>query len=163
VTVSEKSIVGKRDKGWPTIKDVLQKATVAKCAEMVGGAQASLDMAVNYAKERVQFGRPIGSFQAIQHYCANMATDVSGSRFITYKAAWKVSEGLPLALDIAIAKAWASEAYGRVTLSAHQIFGAIGFTMDHDIHLYYRQAKAAEIIFGDADFQRAIVARELGL
>ena len=163
VTVSEKSIVGEQDKGWPIVKDVLQKATVAKCAEMVGGAQAALDMAVNYAKERVQFGRPIGSFQAIQHYCANMATDVSGSRFITYKAAWKVSEGLPAALDVAIAKTWASEAYGRVTLSAHQIFGAIGFTMDHDIHLYYRQAKAAEIIFGDADFQRAIVARELGL
>ena len=163
VTVSEKSIVGERDEGWPIVKDVLQKATVAKCAEMVGGAQAALDMAVNYAKERVQFGRPIGSFQAIQHYCANMATDVSGSRFITHKAAWKVSEGLPAALDVAIAKAWASEAYGRVTLSAHQIFGAIGFTMDHDIHLYYRQAKAAEIIFGDADFQRAIVARELGL
>jgi len=163
VIVSEKSIVGERDEGWPIVKDVLQKATVAKCAEMVGGAQAALDMAVNYAKERVQFGRPIGSFQAIQHYCANMATDVSGSRFITYKAAWKVSEGLTADLDVAIAKAWASEAYGRVTLSAHQIFGAIGFTMDHDIHLYYRQAKAAEIIFGDADFQRAIVARELGL
>jgi len=163
VTVSEKSIVGERDEGWPIVKDVIQKATVAKCAEIVGGAQAALDMAVNYAKERIQFGRPIGSFQAIQHYCANMATDVSGSRFITYKAAWKVSEGLPAALDVAIAKTWASEAYGRVTLSAHQIFGAIGFTMDHDIHLYYRQAKAAEIIFGDADFQRAIVARELGL
>ena len=163
VTVLEESIVGKRDGGWPIVKDILQKATVAKCTEMVGGAQAALDMAVNYAKERVQFGRPIGSFQAIQHYCANMAMDVSGSRFVTYKAAWKVSEGLPAALDVAIAKAWASEAYGRVTLSAHQIFGAIGFTMDHDIHLYYRQAKAAEIIFGDADFQRAVVARELGL
>jgi alkylation response protein AidB-like acyl-CoA dehydrogenase len=163
VTVSEKSIVGKRDEGWPIVKGVLQKATVAKCAEMVGGAQAALDMAVNYAKERVQFGRPIGSFQAIQHYCANMAMDVAGLRFITYKASWKVSEGLPPTLDVAIAKAWASEAYGRVTLSAHQIFGAIGFTMDHDIHLYYRQAKAAEMIFGDADFQRAIVAQELGL
>jgi alkylation response protein AidB-like acyl-CoA dehydrogenase len=163
VTVSEKNIVGERDEGWPIVKDILQKATVAKCAEMVGGAQAALDMAVNYAKERVQFGRPIGSFQAIQHYCANMATDVSGSRFITYKAAWKVSEGLPADLDVAIAKAWGSEAYGRVTLSAHQIFGAIGFTMDHDIHLYYRQAKAGEVIFGDADFHRAVVARELGL
>jgi alkylation response protein AidB-like acyl-CoA dehydrogenase len=163
VTVSEKSIVGERDEGWPIVKDILQKATVAKCAEMVGGAQAALDMAVNYAKERVQFGRPIGSFQAIQHYCANMATDVSGSRFITYKAAWKVSEGLPADLDVAVAKAWASEAYGRVTLSAHQIFGAIGFTMDHDIHLYYRQAKSGAVIFGDADFHRAIVARELGL
>jgi alkylation response protein AidB-like acyl-CoA dehydrogenase len=163
VTVSEKSIVGKRDEGWPILKDILQKAAVAKCAEMVGGAQAALDMTVNYAKERVQFGRPIGSFQAIQHYCANMAMDVSGSRFVTYKAAWEVSESLPAALDAAIAKAWVSEAYGRVTLLAHQIFGAIGFTMDHDIHLYYRQAKAAELIFGGGDFQRAIVARELGL
>ena len=163
VTVSEKSVVGKRDEGWPMVKDILQKAAVAKCAEMVGGAQAALDMAVNYAKERVQFGRPIGSFQAIQHYCANMAMDVGGSRFVSYKAAWKVSEGLPAALDAAIAKAWVSEAYARVTLSAHQIFGAIGFTMDHDIHLYYRQAKAAEIIFGGADFHRAIVAHELGL
>ncbi len=162
VTVSENSIVGELDKGWPIIKGILQRATVAKCAEMAGGAQAALDMAVNYAKERVQFGRPIGSFQAIQHYCANMVTDVTGSRFITYKAAWKVSEGLPAAADVATAKAWTSEAYGRVALLAHQIFGAIGFTMDHDIHLYYRQAKAGEIIFGDANFQRAIVARELG-
>jgi alkylation response protein AidB-like acyl-CoA dehydrogenase len=163
VTVSEKSVVGRRGEGWPIVKDILQKAAVGKCAEMVGGAQAALDMAVNYAKERVQFGRPIGSFQAIQHYCANMAMDVSGSRFVTYKAAWRVSEGLPAALDAAIAKAWVSEAYGRVALSAHQIFGAIGFTMDHDIHLYYRQAKAGEIIFGGADFHRAVVAHELGL
>jgi alkylation response protein AidB-like acyl-CoA dehydrogenase len=163
VTISGGRVVGKKDEGWPIVKDILQKAAVAKCAEMVGGAQAALDMAVNYARERVQFGRPIGSFQAIQHYCANMAMDVSGSRFVTYKAAWKVSEGLPSALDAAIAKVWLSEAYGRVALSAHQIFGAIGFTMDHDIHLYYRQAKAGEVIFGGADFHRAIVARELGL
>jgi alkylation response protein AidB-like acyl-CoA dehydrogenase len=163
VTVPKKNVIGTLDEGWPIMKDVLEKATVAKCAEMVGGAQAALDMAVNYAKERVQFGRPIGSFQAIQHYCANMVTDVTGSRLITYKAAWKVSQGLPAAADVAIAKTWTSEAYGRVALLAHQIFGAIGFTMDHDIHLYYRQAKAGEIIFGDADFQRAIVARELGL
>jgi alkylation response protein AidB-like acyl-CoA dehydrogenase len=163
VSVSEQSVLGKKGEGWLIVKDILQKAAVAKCAEMVGGAQAALDMAVSYAKERVQFGRPIGSFQAIQHYCANMAMDVSGSRFVTYKAAWKVSEGLPVALDAAIAKAWVSEAYGRVALSAHQIFGAMGFTMDHDMHLYYRQAKAAEIIFGGADFHRAVVARELGL
>jgi alkylation response protein AidB-like acyl-CoA dehydrogenase len=130
---------------------------------MVGGAQAALEMAVKYAKERVQFNRPIGSFQAIQHYCANMVTDVDGSRFITYKAAWKVSERLPATYDVAVAKAWTSEAYARVTLLAHQIFGAIGFTMDHDMHLYYRRAKASEIAFGDGDSQRAIVAQELGL
>ncbi len=163
VTVPKKNILGKPGQGWPIVEGAIQKATVAKCAEMVGGAQAALEMAVRYAKERVQFGRPIGSFQAIQHYCANMVTDVDGSRFITYKAAWEVSEGLPATMDVAIAKAWTSEAYGRVTLLAHQIFGAIGFTMDHDIHLYYRRAKAGEIMFGDGDFQRAIVASELEL
>ncbi|MBM3154171.1 MAG: acyl-CoA dehydrogenase [Chloroflexi bacterium] len=163
VHVPKENIVGKLNKGWPIVSDILQKATAAKCMEMVGGAQAALEMAVNYAKERVQFNRPIGSFQAIQHYCANMVTDVDGSRFIAYKAAWKVSEGLPATYDVAVAKAWTGEAYARVTLLAHQIFGAIGFTMDHDIHLYYRRAKAGEISFGDGDFQRAIVAQELGL
>jgi 3-oxocholest-4-en-26-oyl-CoA dehydrogenase beta subunit len=163
VSVPTESIVGTLGQGWPIVRSVLQQATVAKCAEMVGGAQAALDMTVDYAKQRFQFGRPIGSFQAIQHYCANMVADVSGSRFVTYKAAWKVSEGLPAAMDVAIAKAWTGEAYGRVTLLAHQIFGAIGFTMDHDMHLYYRRAKAGEIMFGGADFQRAIVAREMGL
>ncbi|MBM3182638.1 MAG: acyl-CoA dehydrogenase [Chloroflexi bacterium] len=163
VHVPRENIIGKLNKGWPIVADIIQKATVAKCAEMVGGAQAALEMSVKYAKERVQFNRPIGSFQAIQHYCANMVTDVDGSRFITYKAAWKVSEGLPATYDVAVAKAWTGEAYARVTLLAHQIFGAIGFTMDHDMHLYYRRAKAGEIAFGDSDFQRAIVAQEMGL
>lgn len=163
VSVPQRNILGELNQGWPVVKETLQKATVAKCAEMVGGAQAALEMAVQYAKERVQFNRPIGSFQAIQHYCANMVTDVDGARFITYKAAWRVSEGLPCDMDVAIAKAWTGEACCRVTLLAHQIFGAIGFTMDHDIHLYYRRAKAGDIAFGDGNFQRAIVARELGL
>ncbi len=163
VAVPKENILGGLNRGWQIIQDILQKAIVAKCAEMVGGAQAALDMAVAYAKERVQFNRPIGSFQAIQHYCANMVSDVDGSRFVTYKAAWKVSEGLSATIDVAVAKAWTGAAYSRVTLLAHQIFGAVGFTMDHDLHLYYRRAKAGEIIFGDGAFQRTIVARELGL
>jgi alkylation response protein AidB-like acyl-CoA dehydrogenase len=163
VEVHDKNLVGKLNGGWPIIKSILRKATVAKCAEMVGGAQASLDMAVNYAKERVQFNRPIGSFQAIQHYCANMVTDVDGSRFITYKAAWTESEGLSSDMEVSMAKAWTSEAYKRVAVLAHQIFGAIGFTMDHDMHLYFRRAKAGELAYGDADFHREIVAAQLGL
>jgi alkylation response protein AidB-like acyl-CoA dehydrogenase len=163
VVVPAENILGKLNQGWEVVESVLEKARVAKCAEMVGGAQAALDMAVAYAKERVQFNRPIGSFQAIQHYCANMVSDVDGSRFVTYKAAWKVSEGLPATMDVAIAKAWTGEAYSRVTLLAHQIFGAVGFTMDHDMHLYYRRAKASDIMFGDSALQRAVVARELGL
>jgi alkylation response protein AidB-like acyl-CoA dehydrogenase len=163
VSVPKNNILGGLNRGWQVVQDVLQKAKVAKCAEMVGGAQAALDMAIAYAKERVQFNRPIGSFQAIQHYCANMVSDVDGSRFVTYKAAWKVSEGLPAAFDVAVAKAWTGSAYGRVSLMGHQIFGAVGFTMDHDMHLYYRRAKAGDIMFGDSAFQRKIVAQELGL
>ncbi len=162
VRVPETGVVGTVDRGWPSVADLLQRATVAKCAEMVGGAQAVLDMTVAYARERVQFGRPIGSFQAIQHYCADMVTDVSGSRFVTNKAAWKLSEGLPAAADVAVAKAWTGDAYGRVTLLSHQIFGAIGFTMDHDIHMYYRRARAGQAAFGDADHHRSILAQALG-
>jgi 3-oxocholest-4-en-26-oyl-CoA dehydrogenase beta subunit len=163
VKVAKSNVVGKVNEGWKIIESTLQKAAVAKCAEMVGGSQASLDMAVSYAKERVQFGHPIGSFQAIQHYCANMVTDVDGSRFIMYKAAWTVSEGLPSEMVVSMAKAWTSDAFKRVAVLAHQIFGAIGFTMDHDMHLYFRRAKAGELAYGDADFHRNIVAQQLTL
>lgn len=163
VNVAKENIVGGLDHGWPVIQDTLEKAAVAKCAEMIGGAQATLDMAVNYAKERIQFNRPIGTFQAVQHYCANMVTDVDGARYITYKAAWELSEGIPATKSVAIAKAWVSDAYRRVAILGHQIFGAIGFTMDHDMHLYYRRAQAGAQAFGDSDFQREIVAKQLGL
>jgi len=163
VRVPKKNMLGGLNKGWPVVERMLDKATVALCAQMVGGAQAALEMSVAYAKERVQFGRPIGSFQAIQHYCANMVTDVDGSKFITYEAAWKVSEGLPATMEVSMAKAWVSEAYRRVTLLGHQIHGGIGFCMDHDMPLYFKRAKAAEPTFGDADWHRETVARELGL
>jgi alkylation response protein AidB-like acyl-CoA dehydrogenase len=163
VRVPKENIIGELDKGWPVVEKVLEKATVGLCAQMVGGAQKTLDMSVEYAKERVQFGRPIGSFQAIQHYCANMVTDVDGSKYITYEAAWKVSEGLPATMEVSMAKAWVSEAYRRVTLLGHQIHGAIGFCEDHDMPLYFKRAKGSEPTFGDADFHREMVAKQLGL
>ncbi len=163
VRVPKKNMLGELDKGWSVVARMLEMAAVAKCAEMVGGAQAALDMSVAYAKERIQFGRPIGSFQAIQHHCANMVTDVDGSRFITYQAAWKVSEGLPATMEVSMAKAWVSEAYRRVTQLGHQIHGGIGFCMDHDMPLYFKEAKAAESTFGNADWHREIVAQQLGL
>jgi len=128
---------------------------------MVGAAQQVLEMSVNYAKERVQFGRPIGSFQAIQHHCANMAVDVEGARFITYRAAWLLSQGLPCTKEIAMAKAWVNEASRRVALLGHQVHGAIGYTWDHDMQLYSRRLRSAEVVFGDADFHRERIARSL--
>ncbi len=163
VKVGKDNILGGLDCGWPVVKEALEKAAVAKAAELVGHSQAALEMAVNYAKERVQFGRPIGSFQAIQHYCANMLSDVDSARFITYEAAWMISEGLEATKQAAMAKAWVGDATRRVTLLAHQIFGAIGFTMEFDIHLYYRRALAGSQAFGDSDYQREIVATAVGL
>jgi alkylation response protein AidB-like acyl-CoA dehydrogenase len=143
------------------LMNVLEKATIAKCAEMIGGAQQVLEMTIEYAKERKQFGRPIGSNQAIQHHCANMAIDVEASRLNTYHAAWLLSEGLPASKHVAVAKAWTSEAYRRVVTLGHQIHGAIGFTKEMDIELYVRRAKTAELAFGDADFHRNRLATEL--
>lgn len=163
VKVPKKNILGKPDHGWSVIQDLMPKATLAQCALMVGGAQQVLEMTVNYAKERVQFGKPIGSFQAIQHKCANMATDVDGSRFITYQAAWKLTEGLNCGLEVSMAKAWVSEAYRRTCAEGHQIHGGIGFIKDHDMQLYYRRAKASELAFGDADYHRELVAQQIGL
>ena len=145
------------------MEKVLAKATVARCAEMTGGAQQVLEMTVDYAKTRVQFGSPIGVFQAVQHHCANMVTDVQGIRFITYQAAWMLSEGMPCTKEVSMAKAWVSEAYRRVTALGHQVHGAIAFQQDHDMHLYTKQAGLGAFTFGDVAYHEEVVARELGL
>ena len=163
VRVPGGNILGRLDQGWNDVQKIVERAAVAKCCEMVGSIQRVLEITVDYAKERKQFGRPIGSFQIIQHYCADMATDVDGARFSTYQAAWMLSEGLPCAKEAAVAKAWTGEASQRVIALAHQIHGAIGVTMEHDLQLYTRWAKAGELSFGDANFYREIVAREMGL
>ena len=163
VKVAKADILGKVDHGWDIVKKVMEWAALAKSAEMQGGAQQVLEMTIQYGKDRVQFDRPIGSFQIIQHYMADMSIDVDSARVSLHKAAWMVSEGIPCRKEVAVIKGWLSEAYRRVTAQSHQIHGAIGFTKDHDLELYFRRAKAAELYFGDADFQREIVAQELGM
>jgi alkylation response protein AidB-like acyl-CoA dehydrogenase len=161
--VSKANILGRLNQGWSAVQKIIQRAAVGKCCEMVGNIQRVLEMTVDYAKERKQFDRPIGSFQVIQHYCADMATDVDSARFSTYQAAWMLSEGLPCTKEVAIAKAWVGEASQRIFALAHQIHGAIGVTIEHDLHYYTRRAKAAELAFGNADFYREVVAKEMGL
>ena len=163
VSVPRENILGQLGGGWDVVQKIIQRAAIARCCEVVGCVQQALDMTVEYAKERKQFGRPIGSFQVIQHYCADMATDVDGARLSTYQAAWMISEGLPCTLEIAVAKAWAGEASQRIMALAHQIHGAIGYSIDHDLQFFTRRAKAAEATFGDANFYREIVAQEMGL
>lgn len=119
VRVGKGGILGGLDAGWPVVKDALRQASVALCAEMIGGAQAVLDMSLQYAKERTQFNHPIGSFQAIQHHLANMWIDIHGSRYLLYKAAWKISEGIDADMEAAMAKARVGEAYRKVTILGH--------------------------------------------
>jgi alkylation response protein AidB-like acyl-CoA dehydrogenase len=152
VKVSADNILGEVDKGWSSIEKVIQKAGVARCAEMVGMAQKALDVSLEYAKERLAFGHPIGAFQSIQHRCADMLIDLEGSRFVTYQAAWRINEGLPAEREAAIAKAWVGQACRRIMASAHQVHGAIAFTEDHILHYYIKKARASEFSFGDVDY-----------
>lgn len=164
VKASAGDVLGEVDRGWPVLAAVIDRGKVALAAEMVGGAEKVLDLAVDYAKVREQFGRPIGSFQAIQHKCANMLVDVESAKSAVYYAAWalsnEVGEG-PLAA--ALAKAAASDAFRRTAADGIQVHGGIGFTWEHDMHLYFKRAKSSEFTFGDATFNREIVAQLIGL
>ena len=162
VKVPKKNILGKLDEGWSDVRRILDRAAVAKCCEMVGGAQRVLDISVQYAKDRTQFGRYIGSFQAIQHHCANMLADVDSSRLITYEAVWRISEGLPYAVEAAMTKTWVSDAYWRVVLLGQQINGGSGLIVEHEMPRYFKGAKVAETAFGDARFNRKLLTDRLG-
>jgi len=157
------SVIGPVDKAWPVVKAALDKAAVARAAESVGAIRATLDMTVAYAKERVQFGRPIGSFQAIQHYLADMWVDMVGTRNLVLQAAWKLSTDEPADKEVSMAKVRAGEMGRKATTVGHRVFAGIGFTMEHDLHLYHRRTLAGALAFGDADYHYEQVARNLGL
>jgi alkylation response protein AidB-like acyl-CoA dehydrogenase len=149
--------------GAPVAAALAAYGAAATCAEMVGGAQAVLDLTVEYARTREQFGRPIGTFQAVQHHCADMAIDVLASRLVAYEAIWCLSTGRDATREVATAKSWVSEAYQRVCALGHQVHGAIGFTAEHDLHRYLRHALTAALAFGDTDTHLDHLARDLGL
>lgn len=160
VTVGSDAVLGEVDQGWSLLDRTVDHGKVALCAEMCGGAQRVLDMSVEYAKVREQFGKPIGSFQAIQHKCANMLVQVESAKSATYYAAWAVANDVPEAhLAACMAKAYCSDAYRLVSAEGIQIHGGIGFTWEHDMHLYFKRAKGSEVTFGDATWNRELVAQ----
>jgi alkylation response protein AidB-like acyl-CoA dehydrogenase len=156
---NRRDILGEPDKAWQDIEKTLQKATVVKCVEMNAAAREVLDMTINYAKERVQFGRTIGSLTAIQHHCANMTVSLEASRSLAYEAAWKISRNIPCAQEVSMAKSWASECYTQITQTGVLIHGGVGITEEHDMPLYYRHAKASEITLGNSDSHREKIAK----
>jgi alkylation response protein AidB-like acyl-CoA dehydrogenase len=164
VVVGPDALMGQAGSGWAPLARVIDRATVGLCAEMCGGAQKVLDMTVEYAKIRQAFGRPIGSYQGVKHKAADMLVDVENSKSITYYAAWAMDEGVaegPLA--VSMAKAYVSDAYRRVSGAGIQLHGGIGFTWEHDLHLYFKRAKGSEFTFGDATWHRERVAQLVNL
>jgi alkylation response protein AidB-like acyl-CoA dehydrogenase len=157
-------LLGAEGAGWTTLERVLDLAVVALAAEQVGGAQKVLEMAVEYAKVRVQFGRPIGSFQAIKHKCADMLLEVESAKSAAYYAGWCASElNDELPQVASLAKAYCSEAYFHATAENIQIHGGIGFTWEHPAHLYFKRAKSSELLFGDPTYHRELLAQRIGI
>ena len=161
--VPGKNILGKVGQGGEIINKLKDWGAIAQCALILGGVQQVLEIAVEYAKQRVQFGRPIGSFQAIQHQCADMSTDIDGLKLLTYQAAWKLTQDLPATIEVSMAKAWASDAARKICLQGHKICGGVGIMKDHDMQLYFRKTKIMELAFGNADLHREVVAERIGL
>jgi alkylation response protein AidB-like acyl-CoA dehydrogenase len=158
------SLVGEEGAAWAALSKTLDQVAVCLAAEQVGGAQRCLDMSVEYAKVRIQFGRPIGSFQAIKHKCADMLLEVESSKSAAYYAGWAAAEDndeLPVVASLA--KSYCSEAYFHAAAENIQIHGGIGFTWEHDAHLYFKRAKSSEILFGDPTYHRELLAQRIGI
>ena len=162
VRVPAEDIIGDIGNGHKIIKKLMPKLLVACCVEMVGGLNRVLEITVQYLKERRQFDKPLGALQVMQHKCADMAIDAETSKFITYQAIWKLSEGIACVKDVAMAKAYVGDAYQRVTASAMQAHGAIGFTEEYDLHYYYKQAKSLQLMYGNSTQHRKVAANEMG-
>ncbi|MCZ6624433.1 MAG: acyl-CoA/acyl-ACP dehydrogenase [Deltaproteobacteria bacterium] len=157
VILAADAMLGPLNSGWETLQSLLPRATVLQASELVGIADAALEMAVEYAKQRIAFGRPIGSFQAIQHKCAEMVTERDAARFLTYQAACFIKMGEPLRAEVAMAKAFAGTAARRVTKEAHQIFGGAGYIKQNRLNFYYRRAKGIELALGDVNEQLRVI------
>jgi alkylation response protein AidB-like acyl-CoA dehydrogenase len=163
VAVPSSALLGELHQGWAPLLQVIDRAAVALSAEMCGAAQRVLDMTVEYAKLRVAFGKPIGSYQGVKHKCADMLVDIENAKSLTYYAAWAVDEGdAEASLAVSMAKAAASDAGRKVCAAGIQLHGGIGMTWEHDLQLYLKRAKADEVAFGDASWHRERVARLIG-
>jgi alkylation response protein AidB-like acyl-CoA dehydrogenase len=146
------------------LSKTLDLAAVALAAEQVGGAQRVLDASVEYAKTRIQFGRPIGSFQAIKHKCADMLLEVESAKSAAYYAAWAAAEDSDeLPVVASLSKSYCSEAYFHSASENIQIHGGIGFTWEHPAHLYFKRAKSSELLLGDPAYHRELLAQRIGI
>jgi alkylation response protein AidB-like acyl-CoA dehydrogenase len=163
VAVPASALLGELHQGWERLARVIDRAAVALSAEICGAAQRVLDLTVDYAKLRVAFGKPIGSYQGVKHKCADMLVEIENAKSLTYYAAWALDEGeAEAAMAVSMAKAAASDAGRKVCAAGIQLHGGIGMTWEHDLQLYLKRAKADEVAFGDATWHRERIARLMG-
>jgi alkylation response protein AidB-like acyl-CoA dehydrogenase len=158
VTVTQKELLGREGQGGEIMDSILKWGACALSAYAVGAAQKSLDLSLEYAKQREQFGGPIASFQVIQHKLVDMLVAIEEARLLTYQAAWRLSQKLPADMEVSAAKARAGESYDKVTSEAMRIFSAMGSTKECDIQLYYRRVKPLQMFFGDSNFHQHKIA-----
>ena len=161
VRVPKANLLGELNRGWPIIQWMLDRGTALLCAQMVGATRKDADMAIEYAKNRVAFGRPIGSFQSIQHLCADMTIWVDGAQMLTYEALWKIDQGMPASVEVSQAKAFCNDKCEAVVRSSQSIHGGIGFMMEFDLHLWFRRVTSWTLRLGTSFEHRANVARAL--
>ncbi len=162
VRVPANNIVGKLNGGWPPLEKAMQKGAVLLCAEMVGAGQRVLEITVDYAKTRIQFDMPIGINQYVQDHCVFLLSEVDTARWLTYQAAWKISEGLPCDMEVAMAKAWTSDSHERACWRGHQVLAGVGYTVDKGVlPLYSRRAKTKQLYLGDTEYYLEKVARQM--
>ncbi|MBQ11491.1 MAG: hypothetical protein CMJ45_08075 [Planctomyces sp.] len=161
VSVPKANLIGQVDQGWPIAVAMIDRATLLLCAQMVGATRKDAEMAIEYAKNRAAFGRPIGSFQSIQHLCADMTLWVDGAQMLTYEALWKMDEGLPFSVEISQAKSFCNDKCEAVVRSSQVIHGGIGFMMEFDLHLWFRRVTSWTMRLGTSFEHRSKIAKAL--
>ena len=163
VAVPQKNVLGERDKGWPIVRKILERAAIAKASESLGAMEAIIPTTVDYLKQRAQYDQPLAQFQALQHILADMFIRMIAGRYLVYEAVWMESGGLSCAKEVAMAKAYVNQAYNELSRLMIRLYGGNGTNREFKPGLYYRRAKAADIAFGSTDFHRDLVANEIGL
>ena len=161
VRVPKANLVGALNQGWPVAEGMLERATALLCAQIVGAARKDAEMGIEYAKNRVAFGRPIAAFQSIQHICADMILWVDGGQLLTYEALWKMDQGLPAGVEVSQAKAFCNDKCEAVVRSSQIIHGGMGFMMEFDLHLWFRRVTAWTMRLGTSFEHRAKIAQTL--
>ena len=161
VKISKDDLIGELDQGWDIAVDMLDRGTALLCAQMVGAARKDREIGIEYAKNRVAFGRPIGAFQSVQHMCADMTIWVDGAQMLTYEALWKMDEGIPASVDVSQAKAFCNDKCQAAVRSSQVLHGGMGFMMEFDLHLWYRRVCAWTMRLGTSFEHRARVSKAL--